>query len=226
MSDDMTHPGEDRLYDYIDDLLCREERAELEQHLAHCEPCTKLVRAERELRRELAALPRSIEPPPELLAAIHAEIDAQPLRVSGGPTAAMPLRERSLRSLRWPLAAAALVLVTATALVTSAVLREPDAVAVAEGGSGVVHEVLAVEGRYVSAAAELEAVLAAGSGQLAPATRALLEDNLRVIDRALTESRAALAADPGNAALAELLRSAYEQKLALLRRATRATGET
>lgn len=213
----MTHPPEDRLYDYIDDLLCREERAELESHLGACAECTAFVRRERELRRALAELPRTIAPPPELLAAINARIDSP---------RALPLRERSLWSVRYPLAAAALVLVIATALLMRLAQPSPTAIATAPATSALVREVLAAEPRYVDAAAELEAVLQDSRAQLRPETIALVESSLRVIDAALAEARSALRQDPSNASLAELLRAAHEQKLELLRRATRTTGST
>lgn len=213
----MMHAPEDRLYDYIDDLLCREERAELESHLAACAECTAFVRRERELRRALAELPRTIAPPPELLEAIHARIDS--------PTA-RPLRERTLWSVRYPLAAAALVLVIATALVMRLAQPAPTSTVAAPAAAAVVREVLDAEPRYVDAAAELEAVLQASRAQLRPETIALVERSLRVIDAALAEARSALREDPSNASLAELLRAAHEQKLELLRRATRTTGTT
>jgi hypothetical protein len=85
----------------------------------------------------------------------------------------------------------------------------------------VVREVLATEASYAAASDELEAMLAAGRTTLDPATVALVERNLRVVERALTEAGAALAQDPNNASLAELLQHARAQKLELLRRATR-----
>lgn len=35
------HPGEERLHEYLDDLLNSEERGELESHLSSCEPCAE-----------------------------------------------------------------------------------------------------------------------------------------------------------------------------------------
>ena len=54
---------------------------------------------------------------------------------------------------------------------------------------------------------------------MAPETRAIVERNLAVIDAALRESREALAKDPHNHALEELLLSAYRQKIDWLKRA-------
>jgi anti-sigma factor RsiW len=39
-----SHPREDRLHDYAEDLLCREERAEVEHHLLRCESCRTTVK--------------------------------------------------------------------------------------------------------------------------------------------------------------------------------------
>ena len=56
---------------------------------------------------------------------------------------------------------------------------------------------------------------------LDPATVRVLEENLRIIDRALTEARAALRSDPGNPVLEELLLATHRKRLDLLRGAAR-----
>jgi hypothetical protein len=48
----------------------------------------------------------------------------------------------------------------------------------------------------------------------------VLEENLAAIDRAIDQSRRALAADPANVYLNTHLASARQQKIALLRRAS------
>jgi hypothetical protein len=48
-----------------------------------------------------------------------------------------------------------------------------------------------------------------------------VEESLRVVDDAIAEARQALARDPGNLAIADVLSANHEQKLDLLRRATR-----
>jgi anti-sigma factor RsiW len=238
------HPEPDRLQDYLDELLGREERAELEAHLDTCAECTAHVAGERELRRALAALPRSIAPERDLLAGINAAIDAaDPVNAPHAAidAAALPgprartrprFAEQSIGSLRFALAAAALVLIALTAALTILLLRvrEPAGLAVSRSAPGVpapvtdlvVREVLAVEASYVEASDELETALAAARPELDAATVRLVEANLRVVESALAEARAALRREPDNAALAQLLRDAHEQKLALLRRATRA----
>jgi hypothetical protein len=50
-------------------------------------------------------------------------------------------------------------------------------------------------------------------------TVAVLEKNLKLIDQAIAESKAALAADPASTFLAEQVSRAYDTKLELLRSA-------
>jgi hypothetical protein len=54
-----------------------------------------------------------------------------------------------------------------------------------------------------------------------PETAAVFERNLEIIDRAIQDTRAALARDPASRDLAFLLSSAYDAKLDILREAVR-----
>ena len=74
-----------------------------------------------------------------------------------------------------------------------------------------------MERSYEDAIADLQRALDDQQSGLAPETLRILQANLDIIDRALSESRAALHADPGNDALTEMLRSGYERKLDVLR---------
>ena len=47
------HLREDRLHEYVEDLLCREERAEAEKHLVRCEQCRAVVKRLRDRRRDV-----------------------------------------------------------------------------------------------------------------------------------------------------------------------------
>ncbi|HET7566205.1 MAG TPA: zf-HC2 domain-containing protein [Gemmatimonadaceae bacterium] len=75
------------------------------------------------------------------------------------------------------------------------------------------------EATYDREIAELRASVEARRSELDPATVAIIERNLRVIDTAIAQSRAALAADPGSQFLHDQLNFALGQKVALLRRA-------
>ena len=78
--------------------------------------------------------------------------------------------------------------------------------------------------RYDEAIADLEQALAAGRSELDPGTIRILEANLAAIDKAIDQSRQALAADPANVYLNNHLADARQRKLALLRRATALVG--
>lgn len=75
------------------------------------------------------------------------------------------------------------------------------------------------EREYLRAADDLEALLRARRGRMAPETAATLQKNLRIIDRAIRESRAALLKDPDNRELAQMLSGVYDTKIQTLQRA-------
>jgi anti-sigma factor RsiW len=237
------HLREDRIQDYVDDLLCREERAEVERHLLDCAVCQAEVAALRDLVSDLHGVPGSIEPDRDLLAGINARIDAGAAAHTAAVHSVPRLRERTLWSLRVPLMAAAVVLIAMSAMATLLLSRSSasgvngagTAAGGPESGRSVVRaaqdnppvaEQTSLDRRYASATRELEILLTAQEAQLAPETRRLVEENLRVIDHALAEARGALKSDPNNAALTDLMRSAYEKKIDLLRHATHLRGES
>jgi hypothetical protein len=78
--------------------------------------------------------------------------------------------------------------------------------------------------RYDEAIADLEQTLEAGRADLDPGTVKILEANLAAIDKAIAQSREALAGDPANVYLNNHLAEARQRKLALLRRATSLVG--
>lgn len=77
----------------------------------------------------------------------------------------------------------------------------------------------AAEATYDAEIAQLRAVLERRRTELDPATVAILEHNLDVIDQAIQQSRAALARDPADRFLTEQLNSTLGKKVELLRTA-------
>ena len=69
----------------------------------------------------------------------------------------------------------------------------------------------------------LQDVLDQQSGSLAPETVAQLKASIRTIDEAILEARNALARDPANKILAQMVFSNYRQKVDLLRRTAEIT---
>jgi anti-sigma factor RsiW len=217
------HTDEARRQAYADGSLESKQIPSVERHLAVCDECRADVAALRDLLGQLSALDRSVVPASDLRADLWRRIDdGAPGIVSIGEARRARLGQRTLGSLRWPLVAAALVLITVTSVITANLVGRAT-----PGGdppspvAGV--DVSAVEAHYVAATIDLERIIREQGPALAPSTMRLVQENLRVIDQALAEARDALAADPGNADLSRMLLAAWEKKLDLLRSATRSS---
>lgn len=70
----------------------------------------------------------------------------------------------------------------------------------------------------------LQAALERGRGRLAPETVKVLEDNLLIIHKALSDARTALEQDPANLELQDYLAGSMQRKLDLVRRAADLAG--
>lgn len=171
-------------------------------------------------------LPREIDPPVDAWSAIRAGMER--------PDDTTVTLKRDTPVLQRPifLAAASLVLVAASSLITIATIRNreqirtPAVVATSsrlsnrETSPATFAEFAAVENDYINSANQLSAILDGEGGSLSPETVAKLRSSLRIIDGAILEARRALAADPANRALVDMLNTSYNQKLDLLRRTT------
>ena len=143
------------------------------------------------------------------------------------PTIAAQLEPRRAAT-RWPAAAAAAVLlVVASSLITAHVMRREvttvaiDAPAPAPTSTPVVQPAAfgpghALDREYVAARQQLAATLAARIDRLPNSARQKVEDNLAQMQRAADEINAALALQPGDALLEELLLNTYQDELAVL----------
>jgi hypothetical protein len=184
----------------------------------------------RELHRETAGLPREITPPEAAWKKIKAQIDMEAQLVATMP---MHHRERAFWQRPAFLAAAGLLLVAGASLMTALILgrriieqtASPVAVAAPPSANAEFAAFTAREKDYITVANQISEIIESGKTELSPETIAKLKQSLDVIDGAIAEARRALAADPGNKALIELLSSQYSQKVDLLRR-TSAMGET
>jgi hypothetical protein len=79
------------------------------------------------------------------------------------------------------------------------------------------------EREYQRAAAELMAALDTRRASLSPEAMAAVDENLRVIDAALAEIRAAVEREPGSPRLGRMLASTHEKKIETLRRVLKLT---
>jgi hypothetical protein len=158
--------------------------------------------------RALASLARDVPPDRDLWPAIAAGLE--PRRVAR----------------RWlPLAAAAVLLGAASSLITATLVRRaegpvaarPEAAPAAPGvqraAFGPRH---ALDSEYAEARQQLASMLAQRIDRLPSSARQKLEDNLAVLHRASDEINAALALQPGDPLLEELLLNTYQDELAVL----------
>lgn len=215
------------------DLPPREER-EVRRHLMACEECRAEEQALRALLDQAAALADEVLPERDLWDGIVPRLQARASFVEEPAEHVPEVRVIGPRPARplpwWMLAAASIALVVTTSFATLRIAGAgddaptlPAQTAQAPAGSGGTPTALAAfrpaEQEYQKAIGDLQAVLRTRRGQMAPQTVATLETNLRIIDQAIRESRAALAADPNSPELTKMLSGAYDAKLDVLRRA-------
>ena len=215
----MNDPWTSKLSEYLDGDLPAAERQALDAHLETCASCRETLD---ELRRVVARAGALENRPPakDLWSGVARRIG---LSVSPTIVGLTEWRRRRWAFTMPQLAAAAVILIAASGAAVWALLQRGGRPADARGPSG------SFESRqiawfdstqvYDASVAQLQQALAAGRGQLDTATVRVLEDNLRIIDRAIAQARAALAADPGSTYLSLHLAQTMRTKLELLRRA-------
>ena len=190
---------------YLDGTIAAGERVAIDAHLDQCAACRDALDAMRRILAESHTLPREILPARDLW------LDLAPRLAS---RAKPPAAWRS-----WPrspagLAAAAVLLIAlggAIGATTTHWLRPATDTAFA-----------VARARYTAATAILAEQLAADPTLLAVTTRSVIAQDLGILDAAIHEAETALAADPGNAALEQMLLTREQQRLDLLERTLRA----
>lgn len=214
----------ERLDDWVANELPDEDRQAVEFHLAVCGDCRTEAEALRALLEDVATLPLEMAPGRDLWAGIAARIEPQ--------ADVVPISSaRRWKAPRWLAMAATVVGVAiSSSLITMKVMenRAPEPVAsapvqgVAAPSTATPTALVAfkpAEQDYEVAIADLERVLTARRATLAPETVKTLETNLRIIDEAIRQSRAALVQDPNSRELTDMLADAYGQKLNVLQQA-------
>lgn len=217
----MTHLSESQLNDYVDGVLNAADVGIVTPHIGGCSACAGEIDRLREIKTRLASLPREIRPARDLRADMWQKIDQ-------ASVVALP-RRGTLWSARYRLAAAAVLLVAVSSAVTLLIVRERPAPYAVSGRPSAVPTLVSNSARsldqqYNGQVEELQALLKKSHGTLAPETIRIMETNLRIIDGAIQEAHTALAADPNSGMLLDLLRSAYERKLELLRQAAKSSS--
>ncbi|MEX2110462.1 MAG: zf-HC2 domain-containing protein [Gemmatimonadaceae bacterium] len=212
------------LDDYVTGELSEDARAPVAEHIAGCEICNAEVEGLKQILARATELPKSIDPPADAWSTIRQTIERDtqaltPRRSFGG-----------YRWTPWAMAAAGLIVAVLSSGGTflyvtrdghdTATLSQPTT-------SGETPANLAAftleENNYLRTASMLQDLLDSQQAALAPETVAQLKASLRTIDEAILEARNALARDPANKMLVEMLSASYRQKVDLLRRSAEMT---
>lgn len=217
------------LDDYVTGDLPEDARGPVADHVAACAICSTEVEDLKGILARAADLPKSIDPPAGAWLNIRAAIerDKEAVATNHGATARDFWRQPYML-------AAAVVLVAVlssggTALYMSSRgvdgnSSPPVAVGTSETGAPATFAAFAIEeNNYLRNVAVLQDLLDQQSASLAPETVAQLKASLRTIDEAILEARNALARDPANKTLIEMLSGTYRQKVDLLRRTAEMT---
>ena len=236
-----------RLSEYLDGELTPDERDAIERHLAGCDACAATLEELRRVVERARSLPPRA-PAADLWGGIAERIDAR----AAIDARVVPLRARAPRrfSFTLPQLAAASVLL---AVLSGGVAWRLASRSSPESGSSAglqarpgmssanseirpsvdtptdtirVEPVGLADAEYDSAVADLQRALRNGRGHLDPATIAIVEQNLKIIDRAIDQARQAVIDDPSNSYLTSHLVETRRKKLDLLRRAAALASET
>ena len=213
------------LDDYVTGELTEDARAPVADHIAVCAICAAEVESLNKILARAADLPKSIDPPAEAWSNIHAAIERDKAAVAGHHISSAP----GLWRRPYVLAAAAVLLVVLSSAGTAVYMsaRSGSRSAANNQASGATSATLAAftieENNYLRNVALLQDILDQQEALLAPETVAQLKASLRTIDEAILEARNALARDPANKMLIEMLSGTYRQKMDLMRRTAEMT---
>jgi hypothetical protein len=220
------HPSEDLINGFVEDALGPAERAEVDRHLEGCHDCRQLADDLAEIRRMARTLDLR-EPPARVWSRLERAIQLDSRRSSEDGMADASPSGRRWKTMALLATAAILIVATVVGLRYGLFMRranDPN-VASTEGGAAaegalsaqaVEAELRAAESHYDRAIKGLEQIAGAEPGALDPKTAATLQKNLAVIDQAISESRAAVRAQPTSEPAVNSLMENFKTKLALL----------
>ena len=218
------------LDDYVTGELTEDARGPVADHIAACEICRAEVESLKGILARAADLPKAIDPPAEAWLNIRAMIDRDKEAVATHHGTSGQEFWRRPYVLAAAVVLAAVLSSGGTALYLTA--RDPGAgssraIVNNSGSEGAVPATLVAftieENNYLRNVAVLQDLLDQQEAALAPETVAQLKASLRTIDEAIFEARNALARDPANKMLIEMLSGTYRQKVDLMRRTAEMT---
>jgi anti-sigma factor RsiW len=217
------HLNDTLLNDYVEETLGRAERSEVEQHLAGCAECAAIVDDLRAIRTTAASLERR-DPPARAWTRIERAVKLE--NEHRAELAHAPHSSKGVRAIATWLAAAAAILVAVAVGVkyrpaapapSVASTAAPAGAASADASAQSVEaELREAEAHYENAIRGLEQITNAEKSALDTQTAATLQKNLAVIDQAISESRAAVKAQPASQPAQDSLIESFKAKLGLL----------
>jgi hypothetical protein len=219
------------LDDYVTGDLSENARPAVEEHVTSCPLCTAEVESLKRIIGRAAELPKSVEPPADAWSNIRSAISRD--------ESAVKVDSSFIRSRIWQrryvLAAAGVLIAVMSSAGTTLYMNShsrasnggaPANNASAEAMPATLAAFTIEENNYLRTASMLQDLLDQQEASLAPETVAQLKASLRTIDEAILEARNALARDPANTLLVQMLSASYRQKVDLLRRTTELTRGT
>jgi anti-sigma-K factor RskA len=220
------------LDDYVTGDLTEEARPPVEEHVTACALCAAEVESLRRILARAAELPKFIDPPVDAWSNIRSAISRDESAVRANSS----VSRSNIWQRRYVLAAAAILVAVLSSAGTALYMnghysgtKSSRAVANSSSGEATPATLAAFtieENNYLRTASMLQDLLDQQEASLAPETVAQLKASLRTIDEAILEARNALARDPANKLLVEMLSASYRQKVDLLRRTTELTRGT
>lgn len=206
--------------DYVDGLLEPAAREAFEVCLKQSEALRAEVEALNMLKRETSQLPDNIMPERDLWPDIQSRIESRPSIIDFSRFRG---RRPRYSVLGYAAAMAALVLIAfgAGIMLQTQPTPTPSQTQVAVPPA----EINRIEAQYATARDELRVILDERGDRLAPETLAVVEENLAIIEDAVTGINLALANDPGSEKLEHMLHVAYRSEVNLLQQAVQLTQQ-
>jgi hypothetical protein len=216
----MTHLTEDERQTAADGTLPADRRALVDAHLAACDECAadvaRIAEFMKRTRESTTPAPSAAASLDELWSPIRARIEATKVVAldTAGPAT-------STRPFVWLVAAgvAAALLLTTFALRGRPREAQTSVATQVEADSTMLRAVADSTRAYEAEAQILLDRLEIQRATMRPEAKAAIDRNLRTVDVAIAELKDAIARDPRNPALRQLLATSYRQKVELLKRA-------
>ncbi len=210
-----------RLDDFVDGDLPEGQAEVLRRHLEECAACRGEEQKLRRLLADARGLP-DLQPDRDLWPGIEERLRSEPWTTRPGRLAGP---RRLMQPLLLAAAIAALVAISLP-LVRQRLEPPTEPVAAAPvldeiGGTAALAELARLEDGTLRTRRDLLEAIEVDRAVLAPSTLAAVESNIREIDAAIGEIRAALQTDPDNPHLSLLLASRYQQEVVLLKQLKR-----